>query len=78
MSLLLAQRATPRCPLVFRPANKSRAHCSQQPRWKYLCVCVRVCARWHPIWRWLLSTRGRPVPFSQLEPPPPHRDPGEG
>lgn len=39
-SLLLAQRATPRCPLVFRPANKSRNHCSQQPRWKYLCVCV--------------------------------------
>lgn len=44
MSLLLAQRATPRCPLVFRPANKSRAHCSQQPRWKYLCVCACVCA----------------------------------
>ena len=41
-------------------------------------LCVYVCVCWHPIWQWLLSTRGRPVPFSQLESPPPHRDPEEG
>lgn len=42
----------------------------------YVCVCVWMC--WHPIWQWLLSTSGRPVPFSQLESPPPHKGPEEG
>lgn len=44
----------------------------------FVCVCVCVCMCWHPIWQWLLSTSGRPVPFSQLESPPPHKDPEEG